>query len=116
MSNSNSNAVCFPCRRSYRVYISECPTCGSKTASMGNRIRIPKRNDNKGWIKLVEHISLKCPGLVTSIIEASGQQIEWTSLQDHKSNNKKHIRISARRATRNSRKNPFIKVLEAMHL
>lgn len=45
------NHVCVDCRYSSRIG-GTCPFCGEQTAYIGDKWRIPKKNDKKGWEKI----------------------------------------------------------------
>jgi hypothetical protein len=49
-----NNGICFKDRRAVRVLkwgdsARRCPDCGGGLINMGDKLRVPKRNDDQGW-------------------------------------------------------------------
>ncbi len=57
----NYNNVCFNCRNSFKLRGGGvCPDCGNSLISLGDKRKIPRKIDIKGWKKLEKHFIAWC--------------------------------------------------------
>ena len=60
---SNATFVCLTCRNTARRPENDlfpvCPTCKAKMVIIGKHWRVPKRKDDKGWMRLRGMIAKK---------------------------------------------------------
>jgi hypothetical protein len=47
----NDNYACFDCRIAFKNTL-YCPLCKQEMTLLSHKIRVPKKKDEKGWLKL----------------------------------------------------------------